>query len=92
MALDVAGKSGGIAIFWRPQVVGFTNWRANKFSLMVDFQHLDSGVKGTIVNFYGPSSFPEKQTFIDFLDWTKNQSEGGRWVMGRDFNLIANLR
>ena len=58
---------------------------------MVGFQHLDSVVKGTIVNVYGPSSFLAKQAFIDFLNWTKHQSEGGIWVMGGDFNLIANL-
>ena len=68
MALDAAGKSGGIAILWLPQVVDITNWSANKFSLMADFQHLVSGVKGTLVNIYGPNSFPEKQAFIDFLD------------------------
>ena len=60
MALDVAGKSSGMAIFWCPQVMDLTNWHANKFSLMAEFQHLDSGVKGTIANVYDPSSFPEK--------------------------------
>ena len=91
MALDAIEKSGGIAIFWRPHEMDLTNWRANKFSLMADFQHLDFRVKGTLVNIYGPSNFPEKQAFIDFLDWTKHQAEGGQWVMGRDFNLISNL-
>ena len=46
MALDVARQSGGLAILWHPQVVDITDWRENKFALMVDFQHLDSGVKG----------------------------------------------
>ena len=50
-----------------------------------------SGAKGTLVNIYGPSSFPEKQAFIDFLDGSNHQAEGARWVMGGDFNLIANL-
>ena len=72
-------------------MVDLTNWSANHFSLMANFQHLDSWVKGTIVNVYGPTSFPEKQAFIDFLDWTKHQAEGGRGVMGGDFNLISNL-
>ena len=43
------------------------------------------------MNIYGPSSFPEKQAFIYFLDWTNRQAEGDWWVMGGDFNLIANL-
>ena len=60
ISLDAVGKSGGIAIFWLPQVVDLTNWSANKFSLMADFHHLVSGVKGALVNIYGPSSFPEK--------------------------------
>ena len=91
MALDATKQSGSIAIFCLPQVVDLTNWSTNKFSLMDDFQHLDSGVKGTLVNIYGPSSFPKKQAFIDFLDWTKHRAEGDWWVMGGDFNLIANL-
>ena len=44
-----------------------------------------------MVNTYGPSSFPEKQAFLDFLEWINRQAEGARWVMGGDFNLIANL-
>ena len=60
MDLDADGKSRGIAILWLPQVVELTNWRANKFALLADFHHLVSGVKGTLVNIYGPSSFPEK--------------------------------
>ena len=91
MALDATRKSGGIAILWLPQVVELSNWRANKFSLLADFQHLVLGAKGTLVNIYGPSSFPEKQAFIDFLEWSNSQAEGAQWVMGGDFNLIANL-
>ena len=68
MALDAAGQAGGIAILWLPHVVELSNWRANKFALLVDFHHLESGAEGTLVNIYGPSSFPEKQAFIDFLD------------------------
>ena len=60
MALDVVGQSGGIATFWLPQVVELLDWRANKFALMADFQHLDSVAKGTIVNIYGPGSFLEQ--------------------------------
>ena len=70
MALDAAGKSGGIAILWLPQVVELSNWSINKFSLLEDFHHLVSGAKGTLVNIYGPSSFLEKQAFIDFLEWS----------------------
>ena len=48
-------------------------------------------MKGTLVNTYGPSSFPKKQAFLDFLEWVNRQAEGARWVMEGDFNLIANL-
>ena len=91
MALDTAGKSCGLAIFWCPQVVELSGWRANRFALMADFHHLDSRVKGMIVNVYGPSSFPEKQAFIDFLSWIKVQTEVINWLIGGDFNLIPNL-
>ena len=56
MALDAARQSGGIAILWIPQVVELSNWRANKFALIVDFHHLVSGAKGTLVNTYGPAA------------------------------------
>ena len=91
MALDVVGQVGGVAIFWKPRVVELSDWRANKFSLMADFHILDSGVKGSPGNVYGRNSFPEKQAFIDFLSWLKGQTEAGNWVIGGDFNLIANL-
>ena len=69
MALDAVGQSGGIAILWQPRSVEFSNWRANKFALMADFFFLDSGVYGKAGNIYGPSCFPEKQSFMDFLNW-----------------------
>ena len=78
MALDATGQSGGIAILWTPQVIDLSNWRANKFSLIADFQHLITGVKGTLVNTYGPSSFAEKQAFLEFLEWTNSQVGEGR--------------
>ena len=58
---------------------------------MEDYHLLDSGMKGSLGNVYGPSSFPEKKAFIDFLSWIKVQTEVGNWVIGGDFNLIANL-
>ena len=69
MAINAAGQSGGIAILWQPRMVEFSNWRANKFSLMAYFCLLDYGVQGMVGNIYGPSCFPEKQSFMDFLDW-----------------------
>ena len=90
MALDASGQSGGVAVLRNPQAVELSNWRANKFSLIADFRHLVTRMKGTLANTYGPSSFPEKQAFLDFLEWVNRQAEGARWVMGGDFNLIAN--
>ena len=58
---------------------------------MVDFYFLDLGVKGSLGNVYGPSSFPENQSFMDLLSWFKEKTERGTWVLGEDFNLIANL-
>ena len=69
----------------------FSNWRANKFALMANFCLLDFGVRGTVGNIYGPSCFPKKQSFMDLLNWLKEQAEQGSWVLGGDFNLITNL-
>ena len=72
MALDVAGQSSGVAIFWQPRTVELSDWRANKFALMADFHILDTGVRGSLGNVYGPSSFPEKHTFMAFLSWFRD--------------------
>ena len=52
---------------------------------------MDAGVKGSLGNIYGLSCFLEKQAFIDFLGWVIGKVEVGSWVIGGDFNLIANL-
>ena len=77
--------------FLPPPSGGALGLEGQKVCTHGQFHHLDSGVKGITVNIYGPNSFLEKQYFIEFLNWTKNQSKGGSWVMGGDFNLIANL-
>ena len=81
MALDAAGQSCGVAIFWQPRMVELSEWRANKFALMAEFHIMDLGVRGYLGNVYGPSSFPEKRDFIDFLSWIKVQTEVGNWVI-----------
>ena len=91
MATHVVDQSRGIAILLQPHSVEFSHWRANKFALMAYFCLMDSGVRGTLGNIYGPSSFLEKQSFVDLLNWFKEQLEQGSWVLGGDFNLIANL-
>ena len=75
MATDAAGQSGGITILWNPHSVEFSNWRANKFSLMAYFCLMDSRVRGTLGNIYGPSDFPEKPSFVDLLNLFKEQLE-----------------
>ena len=67
----------GIAILWHPSMVDLTEWRANQFSLMVNFQLLDTGIKGSWMNVYGPSDFPQKKDFLDFLSWTKGLTKVG---------------
>ena len=42
-------------------------------------------------NIYGPSSFQTKQSFLGFLQWIQGLAGQEPWVLGGDFNLIANL-
>ena len=56
MALDAAGQTGGVVILWQLGVVELSEWRANKFSLMVDFRIIDSRVRGSLGNVYGPTT------------------------------------
>ena len=91
MDIDATRQSRGIAILWQPIIVKLSNWQANKFALMVDFFFLDSGVRGMTGNIYGPSCLQEKHSFMGFLQWIQEQAEQGQWVLGGNFNLIANL-
>ena len=59
--------------------------------LITEFQLLKLGTKGSLMNIYGPSAFPHKRTFLDFLGWFKGIIEIGNWVIGGYFNIIANL-
>ena len=75
MALDAVRKSRGVAFFWQPRRVELSEWRANKFALMVYFCIQDSGVKESLENVYGPNSFLEKQSFMDFLNQLKEKTK-----------------
>ena len=92
MAIDAVGMVGGVAVLWHPSLVDLKERRAIQFSLMAKFHFLETGVKVTLVNVYGPSTFPKIHAFLDILSWIQGQTVDGNWVIGRDFNLIANLR
>ena len=59
MELDADGLKRGMAILWQPREVDLLEWRAGHFSLLAEFQILGTKITGTIVNIYGPSSFPQ---------------------------------
>ena len=73
-------------------MVDLLEWRAIHFSLMEEFKILGSGITGTVVNTYGPSSFPRKHAFVHHLRWLDALAKEGRWIVGGDFNLITTLR
>ena len=91
VALNAVEMAGGCAILSYPNVVDLTEWHATQFVLIASFRHLSSGSKGSLMNIYGPSAFPKKHAFLDFLEWVKVLSESRNWVIGGDFNLISNL-
>ena len=94
MATDAVGMVGGAAMLWQPISVDLMEWRANQFSLMANFNFLETGAKGSLVNVYGPSTFPQKQAFLDFMHWIQGLAVEGNRFMGGDFifNLITSLR
>jgi len=69
LATDAIGMASGLAILWQPHGVLLSDWRENKFFIFVDFSFPGSEVKGTVVNIYGSSAFPQKHAFLDFLGW-----------------------
>ena len=69
MPSDTDGMKGGMAILWQPIVVDLLEWRAIHFSLLAEFQILGTEIRGTIMNIYGPSAYPQKKTFVHHLHW-----------------------
>ena len=69
MELDVDGRKGALAVLWHDREVDLMGWRAGHFSLVADFQILGTEIRGTIVNIYEPSAFPQKQEFVHHLRW-----------------------
>ena len=92
MPVEADGMQGGIAILWRDREVDLTGWRAVHFSLSVDFHIRGSEIRGTIVNIYGSSVFPQKQEFVNHLRWINASASLGNWIIGGDFNLITLLK
>ena len=60
--------------------------------MITSFTILDTGVKGTLVNVYGPSTFPQKPTFFNFLTWMKDEAVDKSWIIGGKYNLITSLK
>ena len=81
MALDADGRKGGLAILWHDREVDLMGWRAGNFSLVADFQILGSEIRGTIVNIYGASAFPQKQEFVNHLRWLSASASEGSWII-----------
>ena len=75
------------------------NWEDEEWIQPIDYEQLpfrcrlchEYGHLGRNYPIYGPSCFQEKHSFMGFLQWLQDQAEQGQWVLGGDFNLIANL-
>ena len=92
MATDVDCMEGSIVVLWHQKSIDLLEWRANNFSLMANFKFLETGAKGTLVNVYGPSTFPQKSAFLCLLNWMKGITHEGKWIIGGYYNLIFFLR
>ena len=59
--------AGGLVILWHPDSICLTDWRENNSLIMESFDIIENGVKGTLINVYGPSSYPQRLDFLNFL-------------------------
>ena len=59
---------------------------------MMYFSILDLEVKGTLTNIYGPSTFTQKSSFLEFLRWVNGKVGYNPWIMARVFNMISSPR
>lgn len=91
MDMDATEMASGLMVPWQPHLVQPLDWRANKFSISSNLSFLGSKVKGTAVNIYGSSAFPQKRYFLHFLCWLAKQATTGSWIVRGNFNLIASL-
>ena len=67
MEMNVDHMEGRMVVLWNPITIELYEWWANHFSLMSEFKILGSVIAGTLVNVYGPSTFPQKQAFLRLL-------------------------
>ena len=92
MVTDAVRMVGCLVVMWKSKSIDLMEWWANQFSLMSNFNFLELGDKGTLVNVYGPSYFPQKQDFMNLLNWMKGLAGEGSWIICGYFNLIISLR
>jgi len=92
IAFDVARALGGLAIAWNPSEIILNNFTTTRNSISTSFYPIGTDVHGFITNVYNPQYLDKKINILDFLDWYRQEKPKQNWIIGRNFNLITNLR
>jgi exonuclease III len=85
------GTAGGLALLWNPSSVTLEKKFTTKWSISTAYRLIGSNKPGYLTNVYGPASSRDKQAFLRNLEYLATLTEGNRWILGGDFNMIHNL-
>jgi exonuclease III len=85
------GTAGGLALLWNPSSVTLEKNFTTKWSISAAYRLIGSNKPGYLTNVYGPASSRDKQAFLRNLEYLVTLTEGNRWILGGDFNMIHNL-
>ena len=84
------GKYGGILLMWDSRRVKVTENLIRNFSFSIYLKMNNLG-KWWFLGIYGPLSVSSRREFWDELVGIFKIC-GGNWCLGRDFNVIRNIR
>jgi exonuclease III len=85
------GAAGGLALLWNPNSVTMDNFFTTKWSISTAYRLIGSNKPGYLTNVYGPTNSRDKHAFLRSLEHQATLTEGNRWILGGDFNMICNL-
>ncbi|PPR88589.1 hypothetical protein GOBAR_AA32102 [Gossypium barbadense] len=88
LAVDSAGKSGGLALLWRDGLdVSVQNYSNFHIDSLVRLENEDVL---RFIGFYGQTASKSRQQAWDILRRVHHKVNEG-WIVGGDFNAILNL-
>eukprot|EP00253_Pinus_taeda_P030654 PITA_30654 len=89
-AVEAQGASGGLAILWDARKIQLTNIHAHKSFIQACFHLIGTNIHGHLTNVYFPQETQQKADILNSIARLNRDRVHPLWVIGGDFNMIAN--